>query len=961
MYGENIDKLKKDAIEFINNYSGNIENSSRYISIIGFDTTGEVLLNWKDVSNISEKSEVIEVIENLNPKPNGAANLHSGLIKANILQTEDIIKDIESKNTIIFTHGKPTYNLIYCNNEACSHPYYMHETINGTRYAIVGFGYEGSEGVLKNTISMAEHSKKFSSIFTVCYGNKSDLTYKDNPMWPGPTVYEFLKKSVASANENAYDSENVIDLINKFRVLPEKEIDVNKLEVIDKFTQFIKVSNLPSNVDSNENLFNWKLSSSNPTIYEKDNKIIKNYNLEYFVEICIDENDFEENKYYPLNGDTYMFVDDQKIKFPIPAIKVENKKYTVKYIDGVNDEEVFEDQIYTELLKDTETPKFKGETKRKGYIFAGWSPELSEKVTENITYTAKWEEDKNEDGVADKNQRYTVKYIDGVKDEEAFEDQIYTDILKGTETPKFKGEIKRKGYIFVGWGPELSEKVTENVTYTAKWEEDKNEDGIADKNQRYTVKYIDGVKDEEVFEDQIYTDILKGTETPKFKGEIKRKGYIFVGWGPELSEKVTENVTYTAKWEEDKNEDGIADKNQRYTVKYTDGVNDEEVFKDQIYTDILKYTETPKFKGEIKRKGYVFVGWSPKLSEKVTKDVTYTAKWEEDFTNQPEDNPNYPINQDREGNRIYGADRIETAIEISKDLYPKGANAVVLANCERYTDVLTANPFAVQEKASVLFTYLNKLPEKTLREIERLGVKKIYISGGYSAVSKKIVDQLRNRGYEIYRFDGINRYDTARKIALKMREKGNTKVVELASGENYPDALSMTSMAIKDKAPILLTKKDSIPMYTKKALAEWDIETVKIAGLHKAISKEVEKQIDEGFSIAKGNKIDSNIYDGALSVLRYGGANRYETSTVIAAATHPKSSIVVYATGENFPDALVAGNYAGRKKAPVLLVNRDSLPSVIKEYNENSNIRKIVVIGGVNAISDYVFDLILND
>ena len=882
MYGENIDKLKKDAIEFINNYSGNIENSSRYISIIGFDTTGEVLLNWKDVSNISEKSEVIKVIENLNPKPNGAANLHSALKKTNILQTDDIVRDIESKNTIIFTHGKPTYSLVYCNNEACSHPYYMHEIINGTRYAIVGFGYEGSEGVLKNTISMVERLKEISSIFTVCYGDKSDLTHKDNLMWPGPTVYEFLKKSVASTTENAYDYENVIDLINKFRVLPEKEIDVNKLEVVDKFTKFIKVSNLPSNVNSNENSFNWKLSSSNPTIYEKDNKIIKNYNLEYFVEICIEENDFEENKYYPLNGDTYIFVDDQKIKFPIPAIKVENKKYTVKYIDGVNDEEVFEDQIYTELLKDTETPKFKGETKRKGYIFAGWSPELSEKVAENITYTA-------------------------------------------------------------------------------KWEEDKNEDGVADKNQRYTVKYIDGVKDEEVFEDQIYTDVLKGTETPKFKGEIKRKGYIFVGWGPELSEKVTENVTYTAKWEEDKNEDGIADKNQRYTVKYTDGVKDEEVFKDQIYTDILKYTETPKFKGEIKRKGYVFVGWSPKLSEKVTKDVTYTAKWEEDFTNQPEDNPNYPINQDIEGNRIYGADRIETAIEISKDLYPKGANAVVLANCERYTDVLTANPFAVQEKASVLFTYLNKLPEKTLREIERLGVKKIYISGGYSAVSKKIVDQLRNRGYEIYRFDGINRYDTARKIALKMREKGNTKVVELASGENYPDALSMTSMAIKDKAPILLTKKDSIPMYTKKALAEWDIETVKIAGLHKAISKEVEKQIDEGFSIAKGNKIDSNIYDGALSVLRYGGANRYETSTVIAAATYPKSSIVVYATGENFPDALVAGNYAGRKKAPVLLVNRDSLPSVIKEYNENSNIRKIVVIGGVNAISDYVFDLILND
>ncbi len=48
--------------------------------------------------------------------------------------------------------------------------------------------------------------------------------------------------------------------------------------------------------------------------------------------------------------------------------------------------------------------------------------------------------------------------------------------------------------------------------------------------------------------------------------------------------------------------------------------------------------------------------------------------------------------------RIEGNDRIETSVETSKDLYPNGTNAVVLANAERYTDVLTADPFAIQEK-----------------------------------------------------------------------------------------------------------------------------------------------------------------------------------------------------------------------------------------------------------------------
>ena len=167
----------------------------------------------------------------------------------------------------------------------------------------------------------------------------------------------------------------------------------------------------------------------------------------------------------------------------------------------------------------------------------------------------------------------------------------------------------------------------------------------------------------------------------------------------------------------------------------------------------------------------------------------------------------------------------------------------------------------------------------------------------------------------------------------------------------------MTPLAVKDQAPILLTKKDSVPKYTKQALAEWDIENIKIAGLDEAVSKEVEKQIDKGFSIDKNKKDDSNVYDGAKSINRFGGKDRYETSTIIAANSCPMSRLGVYATGENFPDALIAGNYAGRKNAPVLLVKRDTLPKVVRDYTEKSEIERITVIGGVNAVSDEVFEL----
>ena len=353
-----------------------------------------------------------------------------------------------------------------------------------------------------------------------------------------------------------------------------------------------------------------------------------------------------------------------------------------------------------------------------------------------------------------------------------------------------------------------------------------------------------------------------------------------------------------------------------------------------------------------------FKGWDKVKVEKVTDDVEFIGYWEFIKNSTGGGGGGTIVTPPTDPDRIEGNDRIETSVETSKDLYPNGTNAVVLANAERYTDVLTADPFAIQEKASALLTYKYELPEKTLKEIERLGAKKIYISGGYDAVSKKVVDELAAKGYEIFRFDGVDRYDTARKIAIKIREKGNTNAAELASGEDFPDALCMTPLAVKDCAPILLTKKDSIPKYTKQALAEWDIENIKIGGLDQAVSTEVEKQLKSGFEIEKNNKKDSNVYDGAKAVKRIGGEDRYETSAKLAKESYPESKLGVYATGEDFPDALIAGNYAGTKEASVLLVKCDSLPEPIEKYTKESKIKKATIIGGVNAVSDKVFNLI---
>jgi uncharacterized repeat protein (TIGR02543 family) len=278
---------------------------------------------------------------------------------------------------------------------------------------------------------------------------------------------------------------------------------------------------------------------------------------------------------------------------------------------------------------------------RENYTFAGWKSS-SDGITykggdsidvgeENITLTAQWKEDK-----------YTVTYTDGAG-HKAFEDKVFPDLLSGTATPKFEAP-KWKGHVFAGWDKEIAKTVTEDATYTAQWKDDKNNNGKADdEEQKYTVKYIDGVNGT-VFTDQITEGLLEGAATPAFQGIVpNRKDYVFANWKPVVSPTVTGDVTYVAQWKDDKNNNGKADDTEeKYTVTYKDGA-DQTVFKDQTYKDLLTGTATPAFNGSTTRSGYKFSGWTPKVEEKVTKNVTYTAVWTKEETPVKPSEPVTPV------------------------------------------------------------------------------------------------------------------------------------------------------------------------------------------------------------------------------------------------------------------------------------------------------------------------------
>lgn len=70
-----------------------------------------------------------------------------------------------------------------------------------------------------------------------------------------------------------------------------------------------------------------------------------------------------------------------------------------------------------------------------------------------------------------------------------------------------------------------------------------------------------------------------------------------------------------------------------------------------------------------------------------------------------------------------------------------------MASGDKYTDVLTATVLGNEKKCPILLTEKEKISDETLKEIDRLNVDSVIISGGVQSVSDKLVKELEDKGY----------------------------------------------------------------------------------------------------------------------------------------------------------------------------------------------------------------------
>jgi putative cell wall-binding protein len=295
--------------------------------------------------------------------------------------------------------------------------------------------------------------------------------------------------------------------------------------------------------------------------------------------------------------------------------------------------------------------------------------------------------------------------------------------------------------------------------------------------------------------------------------------------------------------------------------------------------------------------------------------------------------------------RISGPDRFATSVQISQIGYPEGSDAVFIVNGLNFPDALGAAPAAARIWAPVLLVTPWGIPESVKAELTRLNPSTIYIVGGAPSVSAEVETQLRGYSSDVVRFSGVDRFHTSRLVAQYFWGASDNRTAYVATGLNFPDALSAAPAAANEYAPVILVngKASALDSATASLLGELGIEKVVVTGGEPSVSAGVKKGIDELPFIVES--------------YRRNGADRVATSVITNQKSFPLADTAFLATGWNFPDALAGAALAGAWFSPVYLVRQDCVPYDVLQEIGRLHVREVILLGGEPSLSNNVLNL----
>lgn len=204
---------------------------------------------------------------------------------------------------------------------------------------------------------------------------------------------------------------------------------------------------------------------------------------------------------------------------------------------------------------------------------------------------------------------------------------------------------------------------------------------------------------------------------------------------------------------------------------------------------------------------------------------------------------------------------------------------------------------------------------------------------------------------QVERHAGADRYATAAALAENWwadyfwhPDNGpleSEKVVFIASGETFADALSAGAAAAAWGGPVLLTRKGGLPASTSATLERLQPDAIVVMGGTAAISSGVETALHEYVRTPD-------------NVVRMSGTDRYAVSASTTKLIG-EAPVAYVASGENYPDGLAGGAAAGSDIAPLVLSKRGDVPNAVMDALRTTvRPTHIYVLGGTVSLTDDV-------
>lgn len=215
--------------------------------------------------------------------------------------------------------------------------------------------------------------------------------------------------------------------------------------------------------------------------------------------------------------------------------------------------------------------------------------------------------------------------------------------------------------------------------------------------------------------------------------------------------------------------------------------------------------------------------------------------------------------------RVGGDDRYETAAAIATTGAAidgvgelDGAPTALLATGQVGADALVAGPIAAALGLPLLLTVPDELSGVTVGTLEDLGVERVIVVGGETAVEPDVVAALEDMDLTVDRLAGDNRDLTALAVAEFARDELGWEPLELGvaarDDRSIVDALALGPRAGLSQSPIVLVGREGPAEAVRAALQGFDAaEVLTVAGGDEAVPAPAVAGVRTGLALTADN------------------------------------------------------------------------------------------------------------